>query len=258
MKSNYIFKSVAIICLAIFAVQLFAQEKAKDELYLFHQDIIKADMVTEYEAIGKELFGIFKKHGMEGTVKFASKTDDNKYNFLSPLKSYADLDNRSAQWTNLAKKAGKELADIFGRMDETYVSHKDYIIKLSADLSYWPENNRLKDQKAEFLHFDHYYFKESKIDEAMKMMKEFKEMMTKKKSDEGYSVWIFDIGEEYGHVVVTRSAKNAVDYYQTADRRMESMKEEMKEMWPKFSKTLKRFEHNNGQRMPEFIYDPAK
>ena len=64
--------------LAIFATQLFAHDEPKDELYLFHQDIVKVDKVEQYEAAGKELFAAFKKYGMEGSVKFASKTDDNK------------------------------------------------------------------------------------------------------------------------------------------------------------------------------------
>lgn len=259
MKISNKLTSLFFLLVTIFAIQIFAQDKPMDEPYLFHQDIVKIDKVEQYETITKELFEVFKKYGMEGSVKYAFKTDDNKYNFLSPLGSYADLDNRSGHWTNLSKKAGSEtLSKIFAVMDETYVSHKDYIIKRSADHSYMPENQRLDGEEDEFVHFDHYYFKEGKMDEAMKIMKEFKEMMIERKSDDAFNVWIYDIGEEYGHVVVTRLAKNGADYYEQSAKRWKSMDEEMKEMWPKFSALLKHFDHHNGSRIPEFIYIPKE
>lgn len=244
--------------LALLTFQIAAQEGPKDQLFLLHQDVIKIDKVAEYEKISAELFDLFKEHGMEGTVKYASKTDDNKYNFYTPLSSYADLDNRAKYWANLGEKAGDALTDILARMDETYVHHKDYLLRHSADLSYWPENNRLKGEKRDFIHFDHYYFKDGKLSEGLKMMKEFKDLMIAKKSNDGYSVWIFDIGGEYGHIMVTRLAKDGVDYYQETERRMALMSEELKEMWPKFSSLLKHFEHSNGSLMPQFVYKPEK
>lgn len=257
MKTTNKLTSLTLLFITIFSIQIFAQDKPKDELYLFHQDIVKIDKVEQYEKITKELFEVFKKYGMEGSVKYASKTDDNKYNFLSPLSSYADLNNRNEHWADLSKKAGKEtLSKIFAVMDETYVSHKDYIIRRSADLSYMPENHLSVGEEAEFVHFDHYYFKEGKMDEAMKMMKDFKDMMIEKKSEDSFNVWIYDIGEDYGHVVVTRLAKNGADYYEQSSKRWKSMAEEMKEMWPKFSALLKHFDHHNGSRVPEFIYLP--
>jgi hypothetical protein len=256
MKKQH--KTILLFLLSIFfSTQLFSQDKLKDELFVLHQDMVKIDMVDKYEKLGKELFDLFRKHGMEATVKFASKTDDNTYNFLSPLKNYADLDNRSSYWENLSKKAGeKSLSNIFEEMDKTYHSHRDVLVRLSHDLSFWPENNRLKGEDVKFLHFDHYYFKDGMMDEGVKLMKEFKEILIAKNSDDGYSVWIFDIGEEYGHIVITRLAKNGADYFEQSDKRMKTMREEMKEMWPKFSATLKKFHHQNGSRIPEFIYTP--
>ena len=108
MNQQTVFKKLIFFFFSFLVIQISAQEQTSDELYLLHQDVIKIDKVEEYEKIGKELFDIFRKFGMEGSVKYASKTDDNKYNFLSPLNSYADLDNRSKQWANLAEKAGQE------------------------------------------------------------------------------------------------------------------------------------------------------
>ena len=161
--------------------------------------------------------------------------------------------------TDIDKVAGEEtVKKLYENYEGTYVSHKNVIIKKRSDLSYWPENNRLKAEEVKFLHFDHYYFKEGKFDEGMKLMKEFKELMIKKKSTDGYTVWTSDIGGNIGQVVVVRAAKNNVDYYQESNKRMESVSEELKEMWPRFAPTLKHFTHNNGSTKPEFLYSPGK
>jgi len=258
MKSPYGFTPLLFLVLTVFAIQLFAQDKPKDELYLLHQDIIKVDKVKQYEDNVKKELELWKKHGMETTIKYASKSDNNKFNFLTPLNSYADLDKQDEYWANFTKKAGEEtVKKIFEEYEGTYVSHRNIIVKKNVGLSYWPETNRLKGEEVKFLHFDHYYFKEGKVDEAMKMMKEFKELMVEKKSNDGYNVWVHDIGGDIGHVVVTRSAKNNVDYYQEVNKRRESMAEDLKRMWPDFAKTLKHFDHNNASPKPEFLYTPG-
>lgn len=253
---------ITIILLVLIAInfQVLGQDsKPKSKLFLLHQDVIKVDMVKQYVDNVKKELELWKKHGMETVIKYASKTDDNRFNFLTPLDSYADMDKQGEYWTNFVKKAGEEtVKKLYEDYADTYVSHKNVIIKRNDALSYWPENNRLKDEKAEFLHFDHYSFKEGEIDNAMKMMKEFKDLMIEKKSDDAYTVWVSDIGGDIGNVVVVRAAKNNVDYYQEANKRMESMSEQLKKMWPGFSKTLKHFDHNNGKPMPEFLYSPGE
>jgi hypothetical protein len=248
-----------ILVFILYTPLLGQDEKPKDELYILHQDVIKIDKVKQYEDNVKKELELWKKHGMETTVKYASKTDDNKFNFLTPLDSYADLDKQDEQWANFSQKAGEEtIKNLYKDYEGTYISHKNVIIKKRVDLSYWPENGRLKGEKVEFLHFDHYYFKEGKLSDGMKLLKEFKELMMKKNSNDGYTVWTSDIGGNIGEVVVVRAAKNNVDYYQESNKRMESVSEELKEMWPRFSPLLKDFSHNNGKPMPEFLYSAGK
>jgi len=260
MKQSFLNKFIISAILLMFFSQLFAQDKkAKDELYLMHEDIIKIDKVSQYEENVKKELELWKKHGMETTVKYASKTDDNHFYFLTPLDSYSEIDKQDEYWENFTKKAGEEtIKELYSNYEGTYVSHKNTIIKRSVDLSYAPEKSRIKPEESKFLHFDHYYFKEGKISDGLKLMKEFKELMIKKNSPDYYNVWISDIGGDIGWVVVTRSGKNNVDYYEESNKRMKSISEELKEMWPRFSKTLKHFTHNNGSPKPEFTYFPGK
>mgnify|MGYP007113722550 CR=1 FL=1 len=73
-------KTLLSLFFSFLIIPLSVQGQPKDRLFLLHQDVVKIDKVAEYEKVGKELFDLFRKYGMEGTVKYASKTDDNKYN----------------------------------------------------------------------------------------------------------------------------------------------------------------------------------
>lgn len=254
-------KIFSILCAGlIISVQLFAQDdKPKDELYLMHVDRVKIDKVSQYEENIKKEIDLWKKHGMELTVKFASKTDDNVYRYLTPIENYADIDKQNEYWKNFSDKAGEDvMKELYGNYNGMYHSHKNVIIKRLADLSYWPENTRLKGEDIKFIHIDHYYFKEAKIDEGMKLMKEFKDLMAEKKSDDPYNVWTSDIGDDMGWVAVVRYGKDNIDYYEETNKRMKTFAENFKEMWPKFSATLKHFTHENGTAKREFTYSPEK
>jgi len=260
MKLNHMKFSLFLILLIFIWGNIFAQDnKPKEELYLMHQDVIKVDKVSQYEENVKKEIELWKRDGMELTVKYASKSDDNVFRYFTPLDNYGDLDKQTEYWKNFSEKAGEEtMKELYSGYEGTYVSHKNVIVKRLVDLSYSPENSRIKGEDIKFLHIDHYYFKESKIDEGMKMMKEFKELMIEKKSDDPYNVWVSDIGGDIGWVAVVRYGKNNIDYYEETNKRMKTFAEDFKEMWPKFASTLKSFSHENGTAKREFTFFPEK
>ena len=90
------------------STQLFARDKPKDKLFLLHQDVIKVDKVHQYEDNIKKELELWIKHGMEIRIKHVSKTHDNKYNFLTPLDSYADIDKQDEYWAKFSKKLVKK------------------------------------------------------------------------------------------------------------------------------------------------------
>lgn len=251
--------SFCLLFLLLFSLQIYSQDENKTDLFVLHQDVVKIDKTEEYESSIKELFDLWKKHGMELTVKYASRSVDNKYNFLTPLDSYADLDKHDGYWENFAKKAGEEtVGNLFKKMDETYVSHKNVIVKRNNELSYWPEDDRLKGQESKYLHFGYFQIKDGHMDEATKLMKEFKELMIKKNNKDGYTVWQSDIGGDLGQVVVVRWAKDAVDFHQASKTRNELVSEELKVLRKKFGAVLESYNNNSGKPMPEFTYSPEK
>ncbi len=138
MQTTHLKNFLILSLFFIFCGQLFAQdEKSKDELYLMHEDIVKIDKVTQYEENVKKELELWKKHGMETIIKYASKSDDNHFNFLTPLENYGDIEKQDEYWENFTKKVGEEIVkELYKNYEDTYVSHRNTIIKKSIDLSY--------------------------------------------------------------------------------------------------------------------------
>ncbi len=238
----------------------FAQDEPKDVLYMVHKDVIKANMVQQYEKAVNDLYEQLKTHNFGMQIQFASSTDENEYFFLTPISSYADLDKTDAIWSELYEKAGEEtMAAIDKQFEGCYEHHNNYVIRLNTELSYTPENPRLKPEEANFIHWDYYQIEEGKEQQAMELVKKFKDLWIKNnKVSDGYNVWIADIGHNLGTMVVTRTAKDAVDYYEQREKIRKSMGDEIDKLLSEFYPLMRDFRHVNGKTHPEWVYTPSE
>jgi len=246
---------LAGILLFLLSAWSFAQDKQKDVLYLIHTDFVIPSMVPQYESAVTKLAEQFKKHDFGMDIQFVSSTDDNVYYYLTPLNSYADLDNRQSIWADLNKKAGEEtMAAIDKEFEGCYKHHNSYIVRWSAELSYQPKTPRLKQEEVKFIHWDYYYIEEGKEGEAIVLAKKYNELWEKNNVGDGYNVWIADIGHPMGLMVVTQSAKDAADYYTQGELMQEMMGDEINALNAEFLPLMKDFEQKNGKPHPEFTY----
>ena len=238
---------------------IIAQDEPKDMLYMVHKDVIKANKVSQYEKAVNELYDQFKEHNFGMRIQFASSTDENEYFFLTPINSYADLDKVDAIWEELYKKAGEEtMSAIDKQFEGCYEHHNNYVIRLSTELSYMPENPSLKSEEANFIHWDYYQVEEGKEQQAMELAKKFKELWTKNNVEDGYNVWIADIGHDLGLLVVVQSAKSAADFYQQNEKLMETMGDEINKLEEDIMQLTRDFRHVNGKPHPEWVYTPSE
>ena len=237
----------------------FAQDGPKDVLYMVHKDVIKANMVPQYEKAVNELYDQLKAHNFGMRIQFASSTDENEYFFLTPISSYADLDKSDAIWSELYEKAGEEtMSAIDEQFEGCYEHHNNYVIRLNTALSYMPENPRIKPEEANFIHWDYYQIEEGKEQQAIEFAKKFKELWTKNNIENGYNLWMAEIGHDLGMMVVTQSAKNAADFYQQIEKLMETMGDEINKLNEDFMKLTRDFRHLNGKPHPEWVYTPSE
>ncbi len=243
----------------LFSALTIAQDEPEDMLYLIHKDVVIPNMVPQYEETMALLLEQIRAHNFGGEIQFASSTDDNEYFYLTPLESYADLDKGDGYWSELIEKAGEEtISAIFKGFEDCYDHHNNFIVKWSANLSYVPENPRLKQKEVGFIHWDYYYIQEGKEEEAMKLNKEYKELWAKHNIGDGYNIWLSDIGHDLGMMVVTQGAKDAADYYTSWEATKEKLGEELDALNAKFLPLMKDFYHKNGKPRPEYSYKPSE
>jgi hypothetical protein len=67
-----------------------------------------------------------------------------------------------------------------------------------------------------------------------------------------------DIGHDLGMMVITRSAKDATDYYEQKQKIVELLKDDLMALRKEFYPLLKDFKHKNGKPHPEWSYTPSE
>ncbi|MCH9030031.1 MAG: hypothetical protein IH819_10570 [Bacteroidetes bacterium] len=139
-----------------------------------------------------------------------------------------------------------------------YEHHNNYVIRLSTELSYKPENPRLKPEEVNFAHWDYYQIEEGKEQQAMDIGKKYKELWAKNNVEDGYNVWIADIGHDLGMMVVTRTAKNAADYYEQQEKIKKSIGDEIDKLSSEFHPLIRDIKRINGKPHPEWVYTPSE
>ena len=240
------------------ALTIAQDETPKDQLYMLHQDVIKVDMVDQYEATVAKEVELWKKYNIDMEIRFASQTDDNEYFYLTPIENMGDIDKMDAVWAKFMEDAGDAYTKVYRGYEGTYVYHRNMVWRRSAELSYVPENKKITPGEVSFIHWDHYFIKEGKIDEAKEVMLKYKDLIASNNVADPYNVWFCELGGEIGWLVVTRSAENSVGFYTQATQHREEMGDEFNKLWSEFSPLLKNFEHKNGMPRPEFTYKPGE
>ena len=250
--------SLTGVLIFLIAVLSFGQEVPEDQLFTVHQDNVKPSMVDQYEKAADSLTAAFKEHSMEIPSMFTSQTDEFTYYYITPIENYAALDDMNDSWGEFIEKIGQEKwGEIEAGFEGTYFSHKDFIIRRSGELSHQPEKPRLVTKDASFIHWDWYWVEEGKSSEATEVVKKFKTLFAANNIEDQFTVWLTDIGTDYGLIVITQIATDASDYYRMVKERQELVGDEMELLYDKFVKYVKKFEHENGRLRHDLSYQKA-
>ena len=93
------------ILFAFFVFSVQGQDTGS-QAYWIHEDVVKPAMSSEYEAVCKELTAALKTHGIAFPT-IVTQTMDNRYLWVTPIASMADIENNTT-WRDLSEKMGQE------------------------------------------------------------------------------------------------------------------------------------------------------
>jgi hypothetical protein len=236
-------------------IQLPAQEKLPDsELVLIHEDVIFPYAMEKYEKAAKDFIQMLKDAKVERTIR-TLQSEYTTYSYITPVEDYEGLAKRMGMGRDMVKKIGAEkFSQVMSEFDGCYASHKNFILKLRNDLSYKATYGMDPNDGLNFRHLDYLYIIPGKEQEMISLIKDYKALFEKKNIEEGYRVYIGDLGTDMPMILFVQPAKSRVDFASLSDKQDELLGDEGTALWKKAMSITQKFEHHNGLMRSDLFY----
>lgn len=250
---------LAGILLFSFSSIKYAQDKGmKDQLFYVHEEVAKVSMIDQYEKTNMQFFDLFKKNNLDVPGIYTAQGDDYHYYFLIPIDNYAGIDKISEAFNSFFKAVNGDSFQKLSDENNAAISYThDFVLRRSAELSYYGKDTSM-DSGKKFIHWDFYTFKPGTMQKVTELAKKFKELYTSKGIENRYTVWFADMGENNNLVIVSHIAKDAASYYSESKAENEKLGEEGEALWKQMVQLLAKFDHRNGMRRDDLMYEKAK
>jgi hypothetical protein len=255
-----ILKLVLVFLIVIFySINVMAQaEEPKAPLYIVEDTVVKPSKISEYEVHVKMAIELFKKYDYPYPV-YNCTTDDFHYISIFPLKNYADMENTYKATGELAKKAGEEWQAMIKSADGTLEYSKYFMLRYIPQLSYIPEEPRLKPEESSFMQWEFFYVLPGKEMAFVEFCKKLVALYKEKNIQDGWELYSGSIGTETPLFIVLLKGKNRIDYYSNWEKILEILGEEgLKLFMEDITPLLRKFEYKTVKVRPDITYIPKE
>lgn len=233
-----------------------AQDENNSQAFWVHEDVVKPSKVTDYESICKELTDNLKKHNIQELNVIVTNTVDDRYLWVSPITSMADIDK--PVFASLREKMGPQtFENIFNRMDECYDIEQDYIIHLDKKLTYMPDGITQTPEGENYRKFFYFHITPTNRAVVRKNMEAITNLFASKGSKFYYRVYKSGFGTRGEFYMVAVAAKNATDYSAKVTANNELLGDEWPKLYGELRQNLLKFEEYTGSMRPDMAYSPS-
>ncbi len=254
MKSKVIFMVIFLIAFG-FLFSVSQAEEQKSELFLIEDEIVKPSKIADLEAALKEMVAYSTQH--KYPYPWYTYSDDNyHYYYVMPIKDYADITNIFKTWAELGEKVGDPWQAMMKKYLKAYEYVKLGVIRTRADLSYVPENPRLKSGEEVYIRWGFCYVQPDKVGEFEEIMKEWVALFKKKNIADGFDTFIGDLGTDMPFYFWAEYGKSPADFFSHSEKNMEIFGDEAMKLWMRTLALLRQFENIGGMFRPELSYMP--
>jgi len=245
------------VCL-ISSGYLARAEEQMPELFLVFDAVVKPSMADEYEAITKEMIAMYPKYDWPYAF-YTYSTEDFHYYIVYPVKDLAEVEKAWQTWYGIVEKMGAaKWDDLSKRMGKTYEYERYHMCRYLPDLSYVPENPRVKTEDAPFTYWGMCYVlpgMEKKVEENFKT---FVEIFSKHKISSGWDTYIGEMGTDTPFYFYIERGKSAGDFWSHSDKITEKIGQETTSLWKKTLALFRKYEYKTGMFRPDLSYIPEK
>lgn len=207
--------SLAIVAAALTAAAALAQgAPAAPQMFVIHTEHAVPSKLADYEASTKEFISLVQanRSAMPGFAFTVLQGEDFSYNYVTPIRSFADADGIMASFEALAKAVGAEkFGDFMRRSGATYTSTDENTFVEVPGGSYWPAGAAVTPQNAGYYQLDFYSVAPGYEDAAGEVAASWKKLFENGKVRHGYSVFRLALGSDGPLWVVSTPAKDAAN-----------------------------------------------
>jgi hypothetical protein len=207
--------SLAIAVAALTTAAAFAQggAAAAPQMFIVHVEHAVPSKLADYEATTKEFIALVQanRSAIPGFAFTALQGEDLSYNFITPIRSFADADTIFAGFEALGKAAGPKFGELMRRSGATFTSTDESAFVEVSDGSYWPAGAAVTPQNAGYYQLDFYYVTPGYEDAAGEVAASWKKLFENGKVPYGYSVYRLALGSDGPLWVVSTPAKDAAN-----------------------------------------------
>jgi hypothetical protein len=214
-RKMFVFLGLGIfLCLSALTIAAQAQEQ-ETQLYFIRQIRVKPSKIMDYFEGAKELMAQIKEHNFPYPIS-VFRCNDFTLSFSVPLENTADLqklgDTMNELMAKIAPEPGQKIQKL---LDGTSEYREDGLIALRPDLSYIPDNPRLKPEEINYYNWTFTYILPGKEQALEEMAKKYKTLYQAKNIPDGFMLYEVIMGKEQPLYILVQSAKSPGDYFST-------------------------------------------
>jgi hypothetical protein len=243
----------------LFSLSAYAADPPKPQLFLIHEETANPSMITQYEGATKDLFKAFaeKKVTSPSFIVNTYMTMDFHYLYITPIANWAQMDTVSKDWMSASDTVGKEKwLDIMKRGNGAMASYDEAVAARRDDLSYQPENPRLKMEEMPFARVDYYYLKPGTEEQAEQVARDYVALFKAKKVPDGFTIYMAMSGHDLPLLVAVIPAKSPADFAATDERTAAALGDALRVLQGRALSLTRRIEHKDSWFRPDLSFMP--
>jgi hypothetical protein len=246
------------LCLpALVSLGIFCRAQAPTtQLYAITEIIVQPANSADFEAVMKDWVAFYVKNNYPWAF-MTYRTEDFRYYLLGPVKNMADLEEMMKTDMEMAKKGGPEFEGLMKKTSGSYAFANMGAIILRNDLSYAPEQPRVKMEDAPFICWDYYYVIPGRENEVEQIAKEWQALYKGNNVPDAFQVWMLVMGPDLPLVVASRWGKSEADLNAEDEKNLKKMGDAYTALAKKTMALCRKYERRLGYRLDELSYTPA-
>jgi hypothetical protein len=261
MNRKLRFVLATLLCTMCVGLVSGQEEAPKPELAYVLVEHVKPSMSEQYEAATKELIGELAAHEADPTKTsfMAVSGSEIGYVYVVSLENYAAMDTLGKIWHAEIEKVGEEKwHELEAKADKAVEYRESFHVARRPELSYVPENPRLKQGDIKYIRYTFLYVIPGQEKQFEKVAAEFVALYKSKDVESGWSMYQPVTGTDLPVYIVASGAKGPADYFAQGEKIDTLLGDEGEQLGQKGMSCVRKVEHKAGRPRPDLSYPTTK